>query len=177
MLTIVVLSLLISFKLGLIQLSDIKNNKDLIDSVSTIVGVSVLLAGSLLSYFRFFKGRVLRPKVDLEIRSECFSSSDDKNLYWIEIVISNKGDVAIFNYRVFVDVHSHPSNTRIDMSQKIIQPCRRHGKSVVNIGEMASQHAVFELEKSAKAYTFEVSVIDASNAMWRRCLTLKNSPS
>ena len=122
------------FKADLVSLSDLEDNKDLIEVLSTAVGLLALLIGGTLSYIRFFRGRILNSKVDLDIQAGCFPSIY-KNLYSLEISISNRGSVSVWNYRVHVIVRPYPPSNPIDISNSLIQSDDIFEEKLVNVGE------------------------------------------
>lgn len=161
------------FKADLVSLSDLEDNKDLIEVLSTTVGLFALLIGGTLSYIRFFRGRILNSKVDLDVQAECFQNIY-RNLYSLEISISNRGSVSVWNYHVRVIVRPYPPSKPIDISDSLIQSYYTFEENLVNVGETSYEYVVIELDKSPFAYTFEVIVHDDSNTKWRRCLTVSN---
>ncbi|MBE9070564.1 hypothetical protein IQ260_28380 [Leptolyngbya cf. ectocarpi LEGE 11479] len=175
------LGVAVTFKFGNLDSSTITTNKELIDTISTIFSLFGFLIGGTLAYIRFFKGRVLKPKLDIEVQSSCIPSKT-KNLHWIDISIANTGNVAVWEDGLWIYwiAHSLDRNSmdvldnRADMSDRIIQSPYKNGSSLVDVGETTFEHAVIELDKEAEAYTFEVILSDLENTVWRRCITVKN---
>ncbi len=177
----VLLGIAVTFKFGNLDSSTITANKDLIDAIATIFSLFGFLVGGTLAYIRFFKGRVLKPKLDVEVQSSCIPSKT-KNLHWIDVSIANKGSVAVWEYELWIYwiAHSLDRNSmdaldnRTDMSDRIIQSSYKNGSSLIDVGETTFKHAVIELDKEPEAYTFEVILSDLENTIWRRCITVKN---
>ncbi|MBT9312540.1 hypothetical protein [Leptothoe kymatousa] len=162
------------FKAGIISFQKISANKDLIDAISSILGILGIFIGGTLAYIRFFKGRILSPKVDLEIQSGVLLQKRSKS-HWIEISITNRGNVTLWNYQIFIYLRPHPLGNRIEYSDCVIPSSHEHGEKLVDVGETAFEHAVIEVQEVYSVFTFEVIVVDSSNTIWRRCLTVSNS--
>ncbi len=162
-------------KLGVLSLSNLEAKKDLVDALSTIFGCAILLLGAVLSYIRFFKGRMLKPKINLQLQTGLLSQGEN-NLHWIEIAIENKGNVAVWNYTLKLLATPHPGDgSSTDVSDRISIPKVDDGEHLVDVGETAFEHAIIELSKCPYAYTFEAVLKDNRGTQWRRCITVPNN--
>jgi len=173
----VLLLLCAPFKAGLISFADIVNKKDFIDAFSKIITSLVLIIGGVLSYIKFFKGRVLKPKIDIHLKTGAFATKE-KILHWLEIAIENKGSVAVWNYTLELFAIPYPNReSPTNISDSVIASDVEDQEHLVDVGETAFEHAVIELKKETFAYTFEIILTDDRGTKWRRCVTVKNAES
>ena len=171
----VILFLGVPFKMGLISFADIERKKELIDAFSKIITSLALIIGGVLSYIKFFKGRVLKPKIDIHLKTGIFATKE-KNLHWLEIAIENKGCVAVWNYTLDLFAIPYPDrNPPRNISGNVIASDVEDKEHLVDVGETAFEHAVVELDKKISAYTFEIILTDDRGTKWRRCVTVRNA--
>lgn len=170
----VLLLLFVPFKLDLITFSAIERKKDLIDSLSKIITVIFLISGGIFSYLRFFHRRILKPKIDLQFNTT-FHALNEINIHSIEIIIKNKGSVAVWNYDIEIYSIYHPgSQISTDISSFVLSSNIDEIAHLVEVGETAFEHAIIEISKIPAALTFQVILTDDQGNQWRRCMTISN---
>ena len=76
---VVVLLVAVAFRLGFISAPRLVENKDLVDVSTKILGTLILTLGAVASYFRFFKGRTLSPRLKIEATVNVFSIDPSRN--------------------------------------------------------------------------------------------------
>lgn len=172
----IVLLLAVLFKEDIISISMVERKKDLIDSVSKLVTIVAIIVGGILSYLKFFKGRVLKPKLNI-VPSVGFIELENENLHWIDLEIENKGSVAIWNYQLKVTATLHSCEPKKIQIKNFISPALSSPiqENLIDVGESAFEHATFNVQKDIYAITFHISVTDQSDSIWDRYITSANS--
>src|SRR6266404_2088744 len=161
------LGLVIRYAVGL---DTLVAKRDLIDVTAKLVASLAIVIGGILSYVRFFKGRILKPKLTITVTTGCVSLSLH-NLHWVDVVLDNKGSVAVWNYRVQLWAVLHgPEGKTVPVERFMRVPGNRaDGEHLVDVAETGSEHALLSVPKSTEAITFIVQVTDQHGTRWDRC--------
>jgi hypothetical protein len=93
------LGLGVALKEGIISINLLDRNRERIDTLSKLVTIMAVILGGFLSYVKFFKGRVFRPKLVIRPLSGAVAAKTEI-LHWLDIEIENKGSVPIWNYKL-----------------------------------------------------------------------------
>ena len=150
-LAIVVLSVASLMKVELISADSLKKNQDLIGTTSTVITTALVILAALASYFRFFHGRLLNPKLRIGTTSGLIEV-DDGHLYWLDVELENTGSVALWGYHVTIvasfdqadhDVHLDSLASKDDSGDHVIDP-----------GETAYEHGTIKVPKESQFVTF-----------------------
>jgi hypothetical protein len=171
-----VLGVAVLIKEGRISTENLKQNKDAIEAASSIVTAAVVIIGGVLSYLKFFKGRLFKPKLILKPQFGIVPLNP-QNLHWLDIEIENKGSVPIWNYklqcRAVLRGDHGKANTIIELVPTVPTdtPDREY---LVDVGESAFEHRVFYVPKSVEAVTIEIVLIDEAGTQWERFITTSN---
>ncbi len=107
---LIVLLIAVAFRLGFVSRLRLVENKDLIDASTKLLGTLVLTLGAVASYFRFFKGRTLSPRLTIETTVEVFPFDESTNFHAVSIEVSNVGSVAIWGLEPRVEITYHRSD-------------------------------------------------------------------
>jgi len=163
------------YKWGFVSAKLIVDNRELIDAIGAIITSCIIVLAALVSYFRFFKGRLLKPKMIIE-PSYGVVELNDGTLHWIDIGIENKGSVAIWHYTVGLELKCHddsvPKPAIIDFhSHRQFAPGKEH---VIDPGETAYEHATIRVPKNVEVITYRILVTNSQGSKWDRCLTVSN---
>lgn len=171
----VVLALAVLFKRGALPRDISDHTIGLIGAVSSIATTVILIAGAILSYFKFFKGRTLSPKLII-IPSSGKVTFNDEVVHWIETKIENKGSVAIWNYQVSIEATLHMNkDEHVKVLNFMPAPADTEGRErVIDVGETVFEHAFLPVPEGVSAITFQIAVTDKSKTIWWRCLTVNN---
>lgn len=106
------LALALLWKLEIISKDLLIDNGNFIGIVSTIITSIVIITASVVSYFKFFKGRLLKPKITIEENHGLIKMPND-TLHWIDIGIVNKGAVAVWHYNVDIKINYHSDDAPV----------------------------------------------------------------
>lgn len=82
-------------------------SKDLVDVLVKLFGVLGFLAGGIASYYRFYKGRTLSPRITLGLEVDVFDLDNDSRLHVVRLTVENKGAVSVRAPLVTVDGYEH----------------------------------------------------------------------
>jgi hypothetical protein len=167
--------LLVAFKTGKLTKTSLVNDKDFFDTLSKIATAITVSAGATLAYIKFFKGRLLSPKLVILPTAGVIQSSE-YNLHWIEVEIKNTGTVSIWNYAVEIKAKTHGVEEPAKEVTNFLQwDAGELGETSVDIGESSYEHAFLELPlTSVQAVTFQIAVYGNRGVRWTRCLTVPN---
>jgi hypothetical protein len=104
------LAIILTFKNRLFTKAYLIDNKEILNFISEAITSFVIFVGGILSYIRFFKGRILKPKLLIKANSGTLKAADDIQ-HWIETDFKNIGNVAIWNYdtTIYATIHSTKS--------------------------------------------------------------------
>src|SRR5262249_14530219 len=102
-----------------------------------------IVIGGIFSYLRFFKGRLLQPKLVISCETGMVPLQAH-NLHWLDICIENKGSVAVWNYTVRVDLFHHGSEQkRLDITNFLLdQRVDTDAERLIDVGESSYEHMV-----------------------------------
>ena len=118
---VVVLSVLVgtllvavAFRYGFIRTSTLVQNKELVDVGTKLLGAIILVFGAIASYFRFFKGRTLSPRLTITTTVEVFPVDGARNLHVLGVEVKNVGSVPIWGLEPRVEIHFHGDHERTE---------------------------------------------------------------
>ena len=175
-----VLLIAVAFRYGFIRASTLVQNKDLVDVGSKLLGVIVLVFGSIASYFRFFKGRTLSPRLTIGAVVEVFPVDAVRNLHVLSVEVKNVGSVAIWGLEPRVEIHFHGAQPRTEeeignwwtpLEEGTAQKKRLH---MLDTDE-SSQFVVHrDVSTDCWAVTYFTRVGLSSGHSWHRIVTAAN---
>ncbi len=166
-------------KCGVISNANLTKTKPFIDTAAALVTASVVVAAGILSYLRFFKGRVLSPKLDLQL-NESSIPTDSGFLHTLEIELRNKGSVPVLEYRVGVwsTIHQGDSKGKRRRVPLLSRPrVASRSSQFVDVDESAFEQVHLDVPANAHAITYLVIVRSRPRALWYRRLTVSNAPT
>lgn len=158
-------------KQGFLSLEGINENKDIIGTVSTILTTMLVLLAGLVSYFRFFHGRLFSPKLCIDAASDLIEN-EDGNLHWIDVELENRGSITIWDYKIRITVNF--GQTDKDVRLHSLASTEKGGVHIIDPGETAYEHGTIKVPKEIEFLTFHIQVRNAAGTMWDRCLTVSN---
>ena len=168
----VALGIAVLFHDGVINAKVLADNKDAIDAGSTVISTTLLVAGAAAAYVKFFKGRLLRPKLNLKLNGGVIPGRLE-NTVWVEAEISNAGVVVIYDYTLGLDAVI--DGVTEDFSPRVQNDVTGATSPVVRsiyVGETAFAHAVITLPSPMVPTTFRFFVKLHDKTRWSRRITL-----
>jgi len=177
--TVAVLLIAVAFRVGLISAGLLVANKDFIDVSTKLLGALVLTLGAIASYFRFFKGRTLSPRLKIEALVDVIPIDSSRNLHVLSVEVTNVGTVAIWGLqpRIEIRYHGDDSRTEEDVGDWWTPLDHRDGKARLRMldTEESSQFAVHrDVPVTVWAVTFFTRVSLSSGHSWHRVTTASN---
>ena len=177
--TVAVLLIAVSFRVGLISPGLLVANKEFIDVSTRLLGALVLTLGAIASYFRFFKGRTLSPRLKIEALVEVIPIDSSRNLHVLSVEVTNVGTVAIWGLqpRIEIRYHGDDSRTEEDIGDWWTPLDHRDGKTRLRMldTEESSQFAVHrDVPVTVWAVTFFTRISLSSGHSWHRVTTASN---
>jgi hypothetical protein len=166
----------VSIKEGWFAFIDFTANKDEIDGITKIFGLALLVIGGILSYLRFFRGRTLRPKLNISPKIGVIPLKGE-NLHWIDVEIENRGSVSIWNHEITIYATLHapePYCVRIIEYVSTVKEGKIQ-EHLIDVGESSHEHAYLRVPNNIHAITYQIVVNDDRKTTWDRCITGGNS--
>src|SRR5205085_1272201 len=132
----------------------ISHDKDFYAALSSIAALCFLMVGGVLSYIRFFKGRTLRPKMILELKTGTIQLSEHF-LHWIEVEIKNSGSVTIWHYRTHITATLRKNSIfcKVDVTDFLPSYDPDSQIPLIDAGESSYEHAFLEVPKEVDVVT------------------------
>jgi hypothetical protein len=92
-LTLLVITLLFAdaWKYGIVSADWLGKRKDALSSLSSIITMLILLAGSTFSYYRFFRGKTLSLRLELSVDVSIHETPHATLLHAITVTAENVG--------------------------------------------------------------------------------------
>lgn len=180
-LTVVLFVLLVAvaFRFDLVSSRRLIENRDLVDVSTKILGTLILTLGAVASYFRFFKGRTLSPRLKIEATVDVLPIDSSRNFHVLSVEVTNVGSVAIWGLEPCVEIRYHGDETRTEENIKDWWTPLDIQDDVVRIRmldtEESSQFIVHrEVELDVWAVTYFVRVSLSSGHSWHRVISASN---
>lgn len=80
---------------------------DAISAVKDIVTLTILVAGSVFSYYRFFKGRTLSLRAELTVAVTVHETPEQDRLHAITLTAKNVGTASVWNPKATITARFH----------------------------------------------------------------------
>lgn len=166
---------------GVLTPSRLKDNKDALAALQSVVQVVVISLGAVFSYYRFFRGRTFVARADVELCADVFGAGSDAYLHAIRIEFKNLGTVSIFDPRPVLNVQYYgPTPVKdenwSDWREASLPDRSRLSYAVVDSGETASYSASHEVPKTIWVVEYTVFITDTDGVTWKRSVTVANKP-
>lgn len=172
----VILLIIFGIQKDIISLNYFVRNRDFIDALSIIITTLAIIIGGILSYIKFFKGRVLKPKLNL--KPSCgFVESNKDNLHWLTVELENMGTVSIWYPQIEASVIFHLPNGKLESKPNLNFTSLfqgNEGEQLIDVGESLNKHATLTVPKDVLALTFKIMVNDSKGTIWESYITTPN---
>ncbi len=106
-LLMITLGLANAWKHQLISTDWLNTHKDALSALNSIVALLILIAGSLFSYYRFFRGRTLSLRAELSIDVSVHNTPEQFLLHAVTLTAKNVGSSTIWNPTPHISVRVH----------------------------------------------------------------------
>jgi hypothetical protein len=152
--------------------------KNLTDIISNIVSILILVIGAILSYFKFFKGRVFKENLELIAFAKVFKINKKSNSILFNIKIQNIGNISITNPKTYMTIeYLDDDNTLklIDVDLEVESTTNYKNWNVIEPKANFNVHLLHKLKKDISAIRFHFQLISDKNNTWSRIVTIPNT--
>jgi hypothetical protein len=173
-----VLFVAVLFHYRIISKTILVQNKNFIELLSTIITTSIVLLGALFSYFRFFRGRTLAPRLKLSAHIDVIKATDTEYLHVLNFEVTNIGSVAIWNLRPDVEIQYHGTEQKTKENITAWQTPMEEDNNKISMldTEESSQYIVRRLVPiEIWAVTYYTKATLESGHSWRHAVTVSNT--
>jgi len=165
-------------KKGIISYELLANSKDFVAVVKDVTTILVILLGSVLSYFRFFMGRVFSAKGDVECEVIKIETPHQTIMHCLKFALINKGTLTITEPIGQVVIKEHLQNGEVKVSK--VSGLREIAYKeyglidIVDVGEKAFFQTLNEFDNSTWAIEYLIEVKGSTGAVWKNCIIVDN---
>lgn len=154
------------------------DNKDVIDGLSKILSAAVLIIGAIFSYFKFFKGRIFKEKLLINISSKLIDNKEN-NLHVIDVELKNIGDTAIWYPNETIQlIYIANNGTETISNETPNSPDEKLDKRknifLIEPQEVSYRHFTKFLPTEILALTFKIDIISNRGNKWSKSITIEN---
>lgn len=161
----------------------LKSQKDALAALNSIVTLLVFLAASVFSYYRFFRGRTLSLRAELNLDVSVHETPNESNLHAFTLTAKNVGTSTIWNPIPKITAVTHGPNST-EEKRDIVNWFEQHPTdgpkgtaAVIEADETVSFFGRQSVLKSAWAVTYTASVTADSGDTWFASKTISNKES
>lgn len=182
-LSIIAIALVIAnaWKHQILSVDWLKSQKDALAALNSIVTLLVFIAGSVFSYYRFFKGRTLSLRADPQIDVSVHSTDGSANIHAYNLTIKNVGTSTIWNPKPHLKliIHGPPGiNGEREISGWYEEErANDHTVPVIEADERVSFFGHQKIKNEAWAVTYIASIQADSGDSWYVSKTVTNAPN
>jgi hypothetical protein len=179
---ILVLLLLISVKYSILTKPVIVANKDFIGVLKDLLTILAIIVGALLSYFRFFSGRLFSEKADIDIKCSVIETPQKTLFHILTVSMTNKSNITIWHpeAKLVIRKFSPDKNQNEELVDDFYES--DHFKNdkmdaIIDSGETASYVIWREFETKVWAVAYSVEITSDSGRKWQKDFTVANAAS
>lgn len=151
--------------------------KRLTDIVSNVLSILLISIGAILSYFKFFKGRILQENIELVGFAKVVETDEKHNSVFCNIKVKNIGNIALVNPKSYMKVEfltdeSIKEEKEIDLNEEY----SNQSNSWVIIEPRAhyNVHSFHKVDKSVWAFRYTFHLTSDRKNTWLRVITVFN---
>jgi hypothetical protein len=161
----------------------LKQRKDALDAASSVLGILVLGAGSVLSYFRFFHGRTFSTRGEVDLLVEIHSLPTGQLLHLLSLSFKNVGTTAIWDPQPSISAIA----STVDRTEEVqdigywmdafVGSDGRLRAPVIDTGETGRFPAQHTFAPEVVTVTYVVTITCETGDVWRHVRIVRNSVS
>ncbi|MEM1221584.1 MAG: hypothetical protein AAGH40_02385 [Verrucomicrobiota bacterium] len=164
----------VPFKTGHLTLELLGQNKDVITAVTSLLTFLLVSIGGAFTYFKFFKGRLLSRRLNIDLTAKVFNLKDFNNLC-IDIILDNVGLVSLWDLEISVDSESFDlRNRNLSISKFVLTENIPNIFRVIDPGEKGYEQVLIPIPKDSAYMITKISIQDRDEFKWNRSITVKN---
>jgi hypothetical protein len=170
---------------GVISAAGLNRFKDDVDFAGKLVGLGLAVFGAMAAYHRFFKGRVLEPRLKLGLSEKAiiWATVDEAGtghfralLHSLDVELENVGAATLWEPEVSLKVRALDSDEEVGTAVAGEGVERRPSPgalSGVGPGEVVTSHYRFRVPEGINAFRVSAEVAVSGN-VWHRSITVAN---
>jgi len=167
------------WKADVISADWLTKQKDALSALNSIVTMLILVAGSIFSYYRFFRGRTLSLRSELSLEVSVHETSEQHLIHAIALTAKNVGGSTIWNPKPRIIMHIHGPKD-VEQHRVITNWWEGSGNEdqktaiVIDPAETVGFFAQQNIPDKAWAVTYMVSLQADRGDVWSICKTVSN---
>lgn len=164
------------WRYGLLSSQRLEENKDALASLSSIATLLVLTAGSIFSYYSFFRGRTLALRVSVSLEVTVHKAPNGYYLHALTMTAKNVGGSMVWEPVARISIRQHLINgeTREESVKKWSEERSANSSNVIEPGEEAHFFVQTPFEHDCWAVTYLASVAADTGDRWHSAKTISN---
>jgi fumarate reductase subunit D len=162
---------------GYITATALKDQKDAISSVSTIISTVLLIIGAVVSYFRFFRGRTMAVRANVSIDVSVHTAQQDSRVHGVTIKMTNVGTSPIWNPAPVLSIQYHGEqkpHANVDEWDVTSRQNPQGTQFVIDSGETSEFFAYVRVPSRIEVVRYEAIVTCKSGETWQAARTVSN---
>ncbi len=173
LLVIIIASLYLIIEKGYLTNEFAEKNKDLVDLLDKLLKLIILIFAGIISYLRFFKGRIFNSRLIIEITEKISEYSKEDNILVGDIKLINPGSFPISGIKISYAIFNLNNEYIKKPTDLISSKLKPYEEFVIESSEVAQFQFYEILKKETKFYRFEFE-FRAKNNTWKRELIVEN---
>jgi hypothetical protein len=159
------------------------DHKDGLDAASSAIGILVVTAGAVLSYFRFFHGRTFSTRAELDLVVKVYALPNGRLLHTISLSLKNVGGSAIWNPQPLISILLSDADGSRDAGtiDRWFDPLQTDDGtlrvSVIDTGETGRFPTKMTFDATVWTVTYMASITCDSGDVWKHVHIVCNAPS
>ena len=169
---------LVNWKYQIITSASIVTNKDIIDVISKFVSSLAIVIGGILSYYKFFKGRIFSERLKLYINARVTNVTELQNFHFIDIQLENVGTITVWEPRIFLDIVHYSEDRKEEKVDLIERNTEKNEdelyKPLIEVSESVSNHFNHLVDVKNWLVVYRVKVVSKRGNIWERLVSIPN---
>lgn len=175
----VILALAVGWKHGWISAEWLRDHKDALAALSSIVTMVLLVGGAIFSYYGFFRGRMFSLRLDVALEVSVHPAARGNLLHAVTLLARNIGGATVWepHPKLEMRIHGPPTVSRtltVDDWWKE-EGVRQGAAAVIDPGECVRFFAQHEVSERAWAVTYVGGIRADQGDAWSVSKTVTNS--
>lgn len=177
---IVVMLIGVVIKQNIITYNLLVCNNTLITTIKDIITILAIIAGAILSYFRFFAGRTFSAKADIQFDVSLIETPQKKIMHVVSVSILNLGSLTIWNpvakigIKQFNDTKQNQDLIVEKFHSESYFKDKGRSEPVIDVGEKGYYMIWHEFDTSTWAVTYTVELTSSGGQKWQSSKTVAN---
>ena len=177
-LLLIALTLANAWKYRIVSAEWFTEQKDALSALNSIVTMLILMAGAVFSYYRFFRGRTLSLRTELNVNVSVHQTPEQYRIHAITLTVKNVGSSTIWNPKPLIALHIHGPKGVAERREITDwweeEASSEHLAPVIDSGETVTFFAQQRIPDGAWAVTYSASLRADQGDVWHVSKTVSN---